>query len=74
MKGSTLTKTGPKTDLRATLQLIRQASQSLPEDMEEICDDLKWVEESLEAAIAEQEDEEASGPSRTHGYGGMYTC
>lgn len=48
-------------DLRAALGSIRQAALRLPEEMEQLQDDLKWVEESLEAAISEQEREEAEG-------------
>ena len=43
-------------NLRAALDCVRQATQSLPQEMEEIYDDLKWVEESLLAALVEREE------------------
>lgn len=43
-------------DLRATLNCVRQAEQSLPSEMEEIYEDLKWVEESLLALMSETEE------------------
>ena len=43
--------------LCAALNCVRQATASIPDELEEIRDDLKWVEESLEAAIHEQKSE-----------------
>lgn len=38
-------------DLRLALTYLQQATQCLPEESEEIKEDLLWVEESLEQAI-----------------------
>lgn len=40
-------------DLFAALNFVRQAILTLPEEMEELMEDLKWVEESIQAALTE---------------------
>lgn len=49
-------------DLRAALQSVRQATTLLPTDMEELLEDLRWVEESVENAIAEASRQEEERP------------
>ena len=60
-----------ESNLCAALNSVRQATANIPEGMEEIRDDLKWVEESLEAAIHEQktEGELSFVPTRLGGIG-----
>ena len=43
-------------DLKVALSCVRQASLALPEDFEELKEDLKWVEESMEEMLTEAED------------------
>lgn len=46
-------------DIRDALLCIRQAEQILPEELSELLEDLQWIEESMEAALHTQEDEES---------------
>lgn len=59
----------PKDDLRAALNCVRQATLSIPDEMEEIREDLKWIEESMEAALSENSEGGSFDPYELGGLG-----